>query len=125
MPRSTPFSPGRLPSRQNGWASWRTTALKSFRLGFLLLGLFPGDIVTSVAVGAYLSNHGEPWWHVLPFLALTLLFLGLPAILVLALGQRAQTLLPKIRDWMNDNSWIVSEIVIVLFILIAANSLAG
>ena len=97
----------------------------SFRLGFLLLGLFPGDIVTSFAVGAYLSNHGEPWWHVLPFLTLTLLFLGLPAILVLALGQRGQALLPKVRDWMTDNSWIVSEIVLVFFILITVNSLAG
>lgn len=98
---------------------------QSFRLGFLLLGLFPGDIATSIAVGAYLSNHGDPWWHVLPFLGLTLLFLGLPAILVLALGQRAQILLPKVRDWMNDNSWVISEIVIVFFILITANSLGG
>lgn len=96
----------------------------SFRLGFLLLGLFPGDIVTSIAVGAYLSNHGDPWWHALPFLALTLLFLGGPALLVLALGQRAQTILPKVRDWMNDNSWVISEIVLVLFILITANSLS-
>jgi hypothetical protein len=101
------------------------TPRQSFRLGFLLLGLFPGDIATSVAVGAYLSTQGEPWWHVLPFLALTLLFLGLPAILVLVLGQRAQTLLPKVRDWMNNNSWVISEIVVVLFILIAANSLKG
>ncbi len=43
-------------------------------------------------MGAYLSNHGDPWWHVLPFLGVTLLFLGLPAILVLALGQRGQAL---------------------------------
>lgn len=87
--------------------------------------MFPGDIVTSIAVGAYLSNHGDPWWHVLPFLALTLLFLGLPALLVLALGQRAQTILPKVRDWMNDNSWVISEVVLVFFILITANSLSG
>ena len=74
------------------------TPRTSFRLGFLLLGLFPGDIVTSVAVGAYLSNQGDPWWHMLPFLALTLLFLGLPALAVLALaavkscGKKAQGL---------------------------------
>jgi hypothetical protein len=34
-------------------------------------------------------------------------------------------LLPKVRDWMNANSWIVSEVVIGLFIAIAASSLAG
>ena len=38
--------------------------------------------------------------------------------MVLVLGERAQTVLPKIRDWMNKNSWIVSEIVLVLFIVI-------
>ena len=38
--------------------------------------------------------------------------------MVLALGQRAETLPPKIRDWMNNNSWIVSEVVLVFFIVI-------
>jgi hypothetical protein len=97
----------------------------SFKLGFLLLGVFPTDILTSIAVGAYLSSHGDPWWHLLPFLGLTLLFLSLPALIVLALGARGKTLLPKVRDWMNDNSWVVSEVVIVFFIAITLNSLAG
>ena len=38
--------------------------------------------------------------------------------MVLALGQRAETLLPKVRDWMDTNSWIVSEVVLVFFIFI-------
>jgi hypothetical protein len=63
----------------------------SFGLGFLLLGVFPTDILTSWAVGTYLSNHGDPWWHLLPFLLLTVLLLALPAILILLLGQRAPT----------------------------------
>lgn len=90
----------------------------TFALGFLLLGFFPSDLITSVSIGGYLSSHGDPYWHVLPFAALTLLLLGLPALLVAGLGERAQTLLPQIRDWMNRNSWIVSEAVIVLFIAI-------
>jgi hypothetical protein len=97
----------------------------SFRLGFLLLGVFPTDILTSWAVGTFLASHGDPWWHYLPFVGLTLLFLALPTILILALGQRAQAFLPRVRDWMNTNSWIVSEIVIVFFIAIAVDSLAG
>jgi thiol:disulfide interchange protein len=97
----------------------------SFRLGFLLLGVFPTDILTSWAVGTYLSNHGDPWWHLLPFVLLTLLLLGLPALLLLLFGQRAEAFLPKARDWMNTHSWVVSEIVIVFFIAIAVNSLAG
>ena len=97
----------------------------SFTLGFLLLGVFPTDILTSWAVGTYLSNQGDPWWHLLPFLLLTLLLLALPALLILLFGQRAQAFLPKARDWMSTNSWIVNEIVIAFFIVIAADSLAG
>lgn len=87
-------------------------------LGFLLLGFFPSDIVTSISVGSFLGSHGNPWWHALPFVGFTLLLLGLPALLVAAVGDRAQEFLPKARDWMNDNSWIVSEVVIVFFIAI-------
>lgn len=95
----------------------------SFKLGFLLLGVFPTDILTSVAAGSYAGNHGDAWWHVLPFIGLTLFLVALPMILILALGSRAQAFLPKARDWMNNNSWIVGELVIGLFILITLNSL--
>ena len=97
----------------------------SLRLGLLLLGVFPTDIFTSWSVGTYLSNHGDPWWHLLPFVLLTLLLLALPALLLLLFDQRAREFLPKARDWMNTHSWVVSEIVIVFFMAIAANSLAG
>lgn len=87
-------------------------------LGFLLLGFFPSDLITSISIGGFLSEHGDPYWHVLPFLFLTLLLLALPALAVGALGEKAHALLPKVRDWMNQNSWIVSEVVIVFFIVI-------
>jgi threonine/homoserine/homoserine lactone efflux protein len=95
------------------------------RLGFLLLGIFPTDILTSIAVGGSVANDGDPWWQVLPFVVLTLLFLALPSLCLVILGERAERLLPKVRDWMNDNSWIISEIVIGLFVVLTANSLAG
>jgi len=89
-----------------------------FTLGFLLLGVFPSDLICSIVIGTHLANHSDPWWHALPFVFLTLFLLALPALLVVALGQRAQTMLPKVRDWMDTNSWIVSEIVLVFFIVI-------
>ena len=97
----------------------------SFRLGALLLGIFPTDILTSVAVGTYLAAHGDEWIDALPFIGLTLLFLSLPALTVVALRERGQALLPKVRDWMNTHSWIVNEIVLTLFVVITINSLAG
>ena len=76
-------------------------------------------------MGGFLANGGEPWYHLLPFLATTLLLLALPALTVFAFGARAQAFLPKVRDWMNDNSWVVSEVVILFFIAITIDSLVG
>jgi len=97
----------------------------SFRLGFLLLGVFPTDILTSVAVGTYISAHDEPWWHVLPFVGLTLLPIGLPLLVLLLFRRRAEAFLPKARDWMNANSWIVNELVLSLFVALAISDLVG
>lgn len=95
----------------------------SFKLGFLLLGVFPTDILTSVAMGGYLAAHGDPWWHALPFIALTLFLLALPSVLLLAFGKRAEAFLPKARDWMNTHSWIVNELVLALFVVLTIGNL--
>jgi hypothetical protein len=95
----------------------------SFTLGFLLLGIFPTDILTSVAMGTYAATHGDDWVDLLPFIGLTLLFLGLPSLLLLAFKDRAQALLPKAREWMTTNSWVVNEIVITFFVIITLSDL--
>jgi hypothetical protein len=95
-----------------------------FVLGFLLLGVFPSDLITSVAVGSHLSVQDEPWWHYLPFLALTLLLLALPSLMVLIMGKRGEAFLPKAREWMSTNSWIVNELVLLLFVGIVISSIA-
>lgn len=97
----------------------------SFRLGFLLLGFFPTDIVTSVSVGTYLAAAGAPVTDAAGFVLLTLFILSLPALAVVVLGERAEAALPRIRDWMNDNSWIVSEAVIALFFVLTLQNLLG
>ena len=48
-------------------------------------------------------------------------FLG--PVIVLLLGGKGKKLLPKVRDWMNANSWIVSERIIGLFVVVTASSL--
>jgi cytochrome c biogenesis protein CcdA len=96
----------------------RATPRFSFRLGFLLLGFFPTDVLTSVAVGGTLASQGLPLTDALGFLGLTLLWLALPGLAVLALGERAERLLPRVRDWMNENSWLVNEAVLALFVVL-------
>lgn len=101
------------------------TPLFALRIGFVLFLLLPGDVISMFTVGAYLAHHGAPWWHGLVFVAVTVILAGMPLFLLLALGKRAQALLPKARDWMTTNSWIVSEIVIVFFLLMALKDLLG
>ena len=101
------------------------TPKTSFRLGFLLLGLFPTDLATNIVVGSHLARSSDPWWYYLPFVFLVVLFEALPALFVLLLGKKAAVILPKVRDWMNTNSWVVSEVVLVFFIVLEANNLIG
>jgi hypothetical protein len=96
-----------------------------FVLGVLLLGVFPSDLITSITVGSHLSVQGDPWWHYLPFLGLTLLLLALPGLMVLIMGKRAEAILPRAREWMNANSWIVNELVLALFVGIVISDIAG
>jgi hypothetical protein len=97
----------------------------AFLLGLALFGVFPSDIVTSIAVGLRVGDREGPWWQCLPFVALTLLFLAVPSIAAMLLGKRSNVVLPKISAWMNRNSWIVSEIVLAFFTAITINNLVG
>jgi threonine/homoserine/homoserine lactone efflux protein len=111
----TPRWMGRLQSADAGF---------SFRLGLLLFLVMPTDVITMFTVGASLIRHGQPWWHSLPFVLVTLLLVVLPLIDLL-LGKEAEVLLPKVRDWMTDNSWVISEVVIVFFLALTVPSLSS
>ena len=97
----------------------------AFLLGLALLSIFPTDIASNIAAGLHVSRHGASWWQCLPFVALTLLLLAVPALMVVLLGKRATKVLPKMRDWMNQNAWVVSEIVLVFLAAITIKSLVS
>jgi hypothetical protein len=46
------------------------------------------------------------------------LIAALPLIVYVALGKRGSELMPKVRDWMNRNSWLVNIFVYALFIVL-------
>ena len=96
----------------------------AFKIGLLLFGLFPPDILTSIAVGSALAAHGDQLWHGLIFIALALLLLAIPFLSRLLFRERAKAFLPKARDWMNSNSWIVNEFVLIFLMVLTINSLA-
>ncbi len=88
-------------------------------IGLLLYLLMPTDLVAMATVGAYIARQGEPWWHTLGFVVLTVLIAGLPFLMLLAMGKRAESVLPRIREWMTANSWIVNEAVLLFFLVMA------
>lgn len=117
----------RTVSKPPAWMGKLTNASPRFslKLGFLLLGVFPTDIVTSISVGTYLAANGAPVTDAAGFISLTLFFLAVPSLSVFLLGERAETALPEIRDWMDDNSWLISEAVILLFVVLTLRNLLG
>ncbi len=115
----------RKTARAPQWMTKLETATPfyAFKVGVLLFLLLPGDLLSMATVGAYLAHHDAAWWNTLVFVGATVFLAGIPLLLLLFLGRRAQTLLPKTRAWMTANSWIVSEIVIAFFLAMTLKNL--
>ena len=110
--RATSEPPRWLGAMQN--AKPRT----AFLAGLLLLSVFPSDFVVLMTVGVNLAQQNASLLAALPFVAATILIAALPMLSYLLFRRRAEVLMPKLRDWMNTNSWLVNIIVYVVFILL-------
>jgi hypothetical protein len=91
------------------------TALKT---GLLLIGLMPSDLMIMLTVATNLAQNNVSLLAALPFLAATVLVAALPILFYLLFQSRAQRAMPKVRDWMNTNIWLVNIIVYVIFIVL-------
>jgi hypothetical protein len=94
------------------------TPARAFTLGVLLIALMPSDAVIEMTTGVQLESEGEPFTAALPFIGLTALIAALPLLFYLLFRRRAEALMPKLRDWMNANSWLVNIAVYALFIVL-------
>jgi len=90
----------------------------AFTTGLLLLSVFPSDFVILVTVGVNLAQNNASVVAALPFVAATVLIAALPVLSYLLFHRRARQLMPKVRDWMNANSWLVNIIVYAIFIVL-------
>ena len=91
-------------------------ARRAFTLGLLLLSIFPSDAIVLFTVGVNLEDNGHSVVDALPFIGLTILIAALPLLGYLLFRRRAVQAMPKVRDWMNSNSWLVNIIVCAIFI---------
>jgi Sap, sulfolipid-1-addressing protein len=90
----------------------------AFTTGLLLLSVFPSDLMILVTVGVNLWQQNASLLGAVPFVVATILIAALPVLSYLLFRRRAQQVMPKVRDWMNTNSWLVNIIVYVVFILL-------
>jgi len=54
----------------------------------------------------------------MPFILATTPLAALPLLGYLVFHRRAVTAMPKVRDWMNANSWVVNIIACAIFIVL-------
>jgi len=90
----------------------------AFTAGLLLLSVFPSDFVILVTVGINLAQNNATLLGAVPFIVATILIAALPVLSYLLFRRRAQQVMPKVREWMNTNSWLVNIIVYVIFIFL-------
>jgi uncharacterized membrane protein YidH (DUF202 family) len=112
LTRATSEPPRWLGAMQN--AKPRT----AFLAGLLLLSIFPSDFVVLMTVGVNLAQSNSSLLGALPFVVATILIAALPMLSYLLFRRRAKEAMPKVRDWMNTNSWLVNIIVYVIFIVL-------
>lgn len=86
-------------------------------LGMFLLGVFPTDLLTNLAVGASLSERDQPIGYLILFLAITLAFLLIPLGVVAVMGSRADTVLAAISRFIRRYSWVLTEIICLSLIV--------
>jgi hypothetical protein len=90
----------------------------AFTTGLLLLSVFPSDLIILVTVGVNLAQNNASLLAALPFIAATIFIAALPLLVYLLFRRRAQEAMPKVREWMNANSWLVNIIAYVVFIVL-------
>ena len=110
--RETSEPPRWLGTMQNA------TPRTAFLAGLLLLSVFPSDFVILMTVGINLAQNDASLLGAVPFVVATILIAALPVLSYLLFHRRAVRAMPKVRDWMNANSWLVNIIVYVIFILL-------
>jgi threonine/homoserine/homoserine lactone efflux protein len=89
-----------------------------FTMGLLFYSIFPSDFVILLTAGQYLGKHKLPFYHMVPFFALTLFIAAIPVLSFLLFRKRAELKMPGVQDWLDSHGWIVNEVVLVFFILL-------
>jgi Sap, sulfolipid-1-addressing protein len=111
---------GRATAEPPKWLGALQTATpgQALKMGLIVVAIMPSDLVIMFTVAMNLEQDGESLLSALPFIGLTTLVAATPLLAYLLFHRRAARAMPKVRDWMNANSWLVNIIVFVIFIVL-------
>jgi len=90
----------------------------AFKFGLLLVLLMPSDIAIMLTAGIHRAGQSSMAIDFVPFIALTAFFAALPLLAYLLFHKQAVKIMPKVRDWMDANSWVVSIAAYLIFIVL-------
>ena len=109
---------GRKTAKEPKWMAglFESTPKKAFILAVGLIFLMPTDIAAMLTVGINLASNNLGFLDAIPFLLLTTFIAALPLLAYLVFYRKAQIFMPKVRDWMRQNSWLVNIFVYALFV---------
>ena len=91
---------------------------KAFTTGLALIPLMPSDVLIMLTVAFHLEQAGSSFVDAVPFIVLTALVAATPLLGFLLFRRRAERAMPRVREWMNDNSWLVNIIVCAIFVVL-------
>ena len=91
---------------------------QALRTGLLVILVMPSDVLVMLTVATNLAQNGDGLGDAVPFILLTSLIAALPLLGYVLFHRRAVNAMPKLRDWMNANSWLVNIIVCTIFIVL-------
>jgi hypothetical protein len=91
---------------------------QAIRTGLLVILVMPSDLIVMLTVATNLEQSGDSLAAAVPFILATALVAALPLLGYLIFHRRAVGAMPKLRDWMNANSWLVNIIVCAVFIIL-------
>lgn len=111
---------GRRTAQPPKWLTGLLSAspVVAFRTGLLLILLMPSDIIVMLTVGISLHGDASGYAGVLPFLGAVVFLAALPMIVFTLFRHWTQAAMPRVRDWLESHSWLVSIFCCVIFILI-------
>lgn len=93
-------------------------AKQALKTGLLVILVMPSDVIVMLTVATNLEQNGDSLAAAAPFILATALIAALPMLGYLLFHRRAVTAMPRVRDWMNANSWLVNIIVCAIFVVL-------